>query len=136
MSDKCKKCSGSGEAFGGVCFECGGSGEVNETRYQTISPEKSKHPALIAERKMEKTVLKPARPDYVKAQLDEIKSLIVQASVVIDELGDVKMEVEQWLCEHEFKVTHNFTMCRHCGIFESQWVDYLQTNERIASYRT
>lgn len=52
---ECRKCNGT-KVFaptGGVCFECNGSGEVNDVAYQTTPANESKHPSMRAKNEWE-----------------------------------------------------------------------------------
>ena len=118
MSDKCKKCSGSGEAFGGVCFSCNGSGSVSEVRYQTVSHDKSSHPAFRHERDYPQVDPIPATPEIAERSIQEAKEL-VQFEIEEKKRKEGKC---QHTCEHVFNIGN----CTLCGIFEVQFL-YSQT---------
>ena len=117
MSIKCKKCSGSGEAFGGVCYSCDGSGEVREDYYTTVRPSESKNPALVAERQWKPPPPANADPAHVAAQLQAI-------SKILEPDKPQQSTTQTLICtDHDFYSgpTTGHEICRNCGAYLHQF---------------
>ncbi len=74
---ECKKCNGTGQYAGfGDCFDCRGSGQVQDLRYKTTPAAESSHPALRAEREREaqKPFLGPT--EHGRREIARIKEML------------------------------------------------------------
>ena len=127
---KCKRCSGSGEAFGGVCYGCNGTGEVDDMAYRTVSASESKLPAMIADRQEKPREKRWSPPEIAEPEFAKCWALLAQDGEALDAEPSPE-PVTQWNCEHEFKAYNYRPMCRLCGMFESQFMEAMAWTPRV-----
>ena len=120
---KCRKCNGSGEfAYGGICYNCSGTGEVQDVRYQTTPASESKHPAIITDREDKPLPFTPPDEAHVKRKLAECWSMLAEDGGI--DAPEEPTGPLPALCEHDFvRGSYTGDWCRLCGITSRQHLD-------------